>query len=301
MVCYEIRVTRLAVIITSSAVPMKRTRDGQANLFVDAATAPCPPATVSQHEWDLYRSLLREHRFSCIRNPRRRRRCRPVPPVTRSVAELVAAVDHPNTRCVNVRQPFASLLANGTKDVENRTTALAHNEEGAHCWILIVASAREASATKWQAAVRDVQRRIFWNHGCESPSAATCPTSRDDYPYQSVVALARVRCAGPKASGQPWVGKQSVWNNGDTYAWQVLEVHALQTPIFFGKGFQTPAVYATPRDGRNGGFFARIRAEVKCAFAAEVCSQSSAGVASITRGAPSLRDLGDGTRAWFFD
>ena len=243
----------------------KREQDARAWGVLSTAV-PCPPATVTRMEWGLYKRVVRTYGFLQARPPRPEFPLgRGVPVAARTRAELEAAVDHRDTRILNVQQPWASLIALGVKDVENRTGPLVHNFGENHCCVLILASANKTSQAKWRDKMYDADLRVYWNAGFDSTDLPVLPRDRErDFPYQSVVALAWMRCAGPKSARKAWVGKQSIWNNGDEYAWEVLEVHSLlHDPVNFGRGFQTAGVFATPRDGDKSGRFARMRRAVK--------------------------------------
>ena len=243
-------------------------------------SAPCPPATISQTEWDDYRSRVEERRCFSFRNVVPPEMRMPlgisVPIVDRSPHDIASAVDHPNTRILNVKQPWASFIAMGVKDVENRSKELKHNDSdekgggrakdarGGHTWVLILSSAKEGSAPKWTKSMQDAEARMYWNGGYASTDLPVVGRDRSDFPYQRIVALAKLRCSSKRSEGRTWTGKQSIWNKGDWYAWEVLEVHSLlHDPVPFGKGFQTPGVLATPKTGDESGFYETVREEVK--------------------------------------
>ena len=155
-------------------------------------------------------------------------------------------LDHPNTRCLNVRQPWATLLAQGIKDVENRTVPLPANDAVSepYCWVLLVASGNTWSRSGWHETMNGIQQRL------EEHQRPYVEDSQDRYPRQSVVAVAKMASSGPKAAEAAFTGKASVWNHGDKYAWEVLEVHALPVPIWYGKGSQS-IVRLTPGPGAS--------------------------------------------------
>lgn len=282
-----------------------------------AALVATPPSGVPHAAWQAYQATVRAVGFARARAPRPQLPVgRGTPPCSTPVERVAQMIDHPNTRCVNVQQPWATLLALGLKDVENRSQPLPHNPGEDHCWVAIVASAVDPrkGLRAWEERMRDVDRRIFWNNGFESPDLPVVPREKAAYPSQSVVALAKMRCSPRKPSHAPFVGKQSVWNNGDAFAWEVLEVFPLARPVFFGAGFQTPAVYLTPRHASDS--MSRLRSAIRTELLREAPSSSRSEVvhASVERlgcaavsveglvdSAQFLRLLGEGTRSWFFD
>ena len=290
--------------------------------YVNATLASVPPTGMLPIVWDGYKYTLSAMGFENARMPLPEMPIgRGVPHASTRAEDVARMVDHPNTRCVNIIQPFATLIADGLKDVENRTTPLPHNQGADHCWIAIVASAVDPGKGQraWDAIMRDVDRRIFWNNGYDAPDLPIVKRDKREYPSQSVVAMAKMRCSGPKRRGQKWTGKQSVWNNGDLYAWEVIEVHRLRRPVPFGTGNQTPATFLTPK--RSEGDAARVSrmANVRRAIQRELTrgmassSQSPAVVESLDRlgcaafslanvvdSSAFLTRLGEGTRTWFF-
>ena len=292
--------------------------------YVEATLASVPPTGMPPSAWRGYKETLATMGFKRARMPL------PDMPIGRGVLhtstrveDVARLVDHPNTRCVNIVQPFATLIALGLKDVENRTTPLPHNQDGDYCWIAIVASAVDPNKGQraWDAIMRDVGRRIWWNNGYEAPDLPVVPRDKREYPSQSVVAMAKIRCSAPKQRGREWTGKQSVWNNGDLYAWEVVEVHRLRRPVLFGTGNQTPATFLTPKP--TEGDVARIArmAKIRHAIKSELTRhkrgvgslQTPAVVASLDRlgcaafslanvvdSSAFLANLGEASRMWFF-
>ena len=223
-----------------------------------------PPSGVAVEAWEAYKDAVRAVGVARAVPPAGHGVR--VPPATTPKDVVARYVDHPNTRCVNVQQPWASLIAMGVKDVENRSQPLAHNgSDEPFCWVAIVASSTATiPKTVWRARLRDVARRLAWN----GDALPTLPQDKEAYPSQAVVAMAKLACSSPKVAS--FAGKASVWNHGDVYAWEVLEVHALVVP--FGKGFQTPSVYLTPRGKAKEGHveaMARVRAAVRAALGGE--------------------------------
>ena len=284
-----------------------------------ALASASPPSGVDGREWVAYKATVRAVGFARARPPRPALPVgRGVPPSTTSRVEVAEWVNHANTRCVNVKQPWATLIALGLKDVENRSQRLPHNSDHEpYCWVAIVASAVDPSkdARQWGALLRDVDRRVWWNGGYDAVDLPTVPREKRAYPSQSVVAMAKLACSAPKARGAAFAGKQSVWNNGDTYAWEVLEVHPLARPVWFGNGFQTPAVYLTPRGNAKEAHAEAMR-RVRDLIRRELLHDAEEEAASLpasfdrlgcaalplaeTVDAPSfLAALGEGTRAWF--
>lgn len=296
------------------------------NEYSEAAMASTPPTGMSTLSWTGYQFTVRTHGFARARAPRPPLPIgRGVPAPTHTATEVAHVLDHPNTRCVNIKQPWATLIAQGLKDVENRTTRLVHNGGGDEfCWVAIVASAHDPikDATQWRAKMRDVERRIYWNNGFDAVDLPVVSHDKADYPSQSVVAVAKMACSDPKPADAAWTGKQSVWNNGDTYAWEVLEVHPLARPVWFGKGFQSPAVFLTPsagdvehqramREVRRAIQHELLRDQEDAPVDAPVATSDGvlaaidrvgcATLANVVDATGFLHDLGVGTRAWFFE
>lgn len=130
-----------------------------------------PPYGVSIEEWKLYKTTVRRVGFKRARPPR------PELPIGRSVSvapltkNVAMHVDHPNTRILNVQQPWASLIAWGVKNIENRSSEFAHaggTDEEETTWVAILASSHSFTKKEWQRRMLDVQRRIHWNDGYHS-------------------------------------------------------------------------------------------------------------------------------------
>ena len=103
------------------------------------------------------------------------------------IDEFLRFVDHPNSRLVNVRQPWASLLF-GPKDVENRPNILPPNSttDDPHCFVAIVASKVETlTARYFNDSIIDATRRVVWSNlpVLQSMPQQTEPISTDRRHY----------------------------------------------------------------------------------------------------------------------
>ena len=125
--------------------------------FSAAALASTPPTGVPLASWAAYQATVRAVGFSRARAPQPQFPIgRGVPPCTTLVAEVAHMVNHKKTRCVNIKQPWATFIALGLKDVENRTQPLPNNsEEADYCWVAVVASSVDSiNAREWEARMR---------------------------------------------------------------------------------------------------------------------------------------------------
>lgn len=248
-----------------------------------------PPSGVRQINWDGYKVSVVQKGFSATAAPRPPMPIgRGVPASTTPMTAVLEAVEHPNTRCVNIRQPWATLIGIGLKDVENRSTILPHNSVAEDfCWVAVVASAHDAKKDlrQWGVDMRDVERCVFWNGGYDAPDLPPVRHDKAGYPSQAVVAFARMRCSSPLERGSPWTGKHSIWNHGDKYCWEVLETHLLEPPVWFGTGNQTPATFLTPprktTTADRANAMAHIRTEIKKRLSSSLARESPRNQASM--------------------
>ena len=88
---------------------------------------------------------------------------------TKDVVHLLSS--DPTLRCLNVRQPWASMIVEGTKTVENRPAGANrphfHKQDGLGEWVLIVASASRPTRKALTDALQDYQRRYGLEEGCD--------------------------------------------------------------------------------------------------------------------------------------
>lgn len=154
----------------------------------------------------------------------------PSPRVPRTHAQLMAALDHANTRVINVQEPWATMIAKHGKDIENRPDPFPLGGG----WMVIVSSKVNYSGVEWNHRMDDIRRRMVWSGRKNAP-----PMFHQNELVktgQHAIAIAKVRSVN-NWNGTDTIGtKQSVWNNGDAFAWKITEVHALPEPVFYGNG-----------------------------------------------------------------
>lgn len=129
----------------------------------------------------------------------------------------------PNTRLLNVRQPWAWALVNGYKNVENRSKHIPTTLP-LPAWVLIVAS---KSHVPTKAEMKDLERRL--GSGVHYPD-------RKAFTRDAVVGMVRIVASQDSA--------HSVWYNGGAdKAWVIGESQRFRYP-FQLKGALTPLVLA---------------------------------------------------------
>ena len=121
--------------------------------------------------------------------------------------------DGSNVRMLNVRQPWASLLVLGIKDVENRAYALSVRYKlTLPVWLVIIASKNKVAPKD----LRDARERMRVS-GERKPLPTIFPSG--------VVGVVRIVSCLCKMS-------TSVWYNGDSnFAWYVDKYYALERPL----------------------------------------------------------------------
>lgn len=152
-------------------------------------------------------------------------------PRTRS--ELMSALDSRNTRVINIQEPWATMIAKHGKDVENRCDPFPMGGG----WMVVVASKVNYSGLEWEARLGDIRRRMLWSGRTDPPP--TLPAFHQSElakTAQHAIAVAKVRSVNNWSGTDTLAAKQSIWNNGDAFAWKITEVHALPEPVFFGNG-----------------------------------------------------------------
>lgn len=149
-----------------------------------------------------------------------------LPQPKRTLAYLTAALDHSNTRVINVQEPWATMLTE-CKDFENRSDAFPRGGG----WMVIVASKVNYSAPEWKYRMDDIRRRMLWS-GIAEPFVFTQRELQKT--EQCAIAVAKVVSVDNRLCSLEM--KQSIWNNGDMFAWNIVEVHKLIEPVFFGNG-----------------------------------------------------------------
>lgn len=146
---------------------------------------------------------------------------------SRTAEELSAALAHPNTRVVNVQAPWGQLIRDGVKDIENRKDEFPKGKG----WMVIVSSKTNFSNPEWQHRNNDIARRLKWAGVDEKVKYSQETVKTED---QRAIAVARVTSLNNSTA--PMESKQSIWNNGDAFAWKIEEIHPLPNPVYFGNG-----------------------------------------------------------------
>ena len=155
--------------------------------------------------------------------------------------------DHPDLRMLNVKQPWASVIVFGGKNVENRGFAFT-TKTAPNCWVLIVASASSPTAE----AYKDMKERAAASVGYIADAThkhdLALKHCHDEPPTrQAIVGVARIVGSWQKgddsAAFAPYA--QSPWFNGHRhgtadFAWCVRDALYFDTPILGVKGSQTP-------------------------------------------------------------
>lgn len=145
----------------------------------------------------------------------------------RSAAQLEAALSHPNTRVVNIQAPWSQLICDGIKDVENRPDEFPQGGG----WMVIVSSKANFSKPEWDYRNADIARRLKWSGVADKVAISQDNVRADD---QHAIAVAKVTSLNNSTDSLD--AKQSIWNNGDAFAWKISEVHPLPNPVYFGNG-----------------------------------------------------------------
>jgi hypothetical protein len=216
------------------------------------ATAPIPPygpSGVDADEWRAYLATTGGRIPALTRAPQRA----PAPrfPVARRpnpemrVADAIKqALADPETRFCNVQQPWEYLLSVGIKDVENRSRAFRGK------WMFLVASKPSFGEAEFKRRLADTERRLAWN--CAGLAGPVPPVPQHKAFYekraQHVTALLRVVTFDNSFTQ---VGKSSIWNSNDLFAWVIEAVWPLKEPVYYGPGTlgQVRASTVLGRDG----------------------------------------------------
>ena len=153
---------------------------------------------------------------------------------SRTGAGLLAALDDANTRVINIQEPWATMIATGRKDFENRPDAFPKGGG----WMVVVASKLNYSAPEWDHRQADIRRRLRWSGSIDAPAFEQAELTQAELKRfeQHALALAKVVSIDNWHGDHPLHERQSIWNNGDAHAWRITEVHKLIDPVFFGNG-----------------------------------------------------------------
>lgn len=193
------------------------------------------PKHGNPEEWDLYRST-HVHSADPMGIPVASSTAVPcaisVPPRSSDLGQIISGLRDPKTMIVNVREPWCSMIAAGIKDIENRPDALPCE------WVVFVASKVNYSRLYWCNCFKDIRRRLTWN-GIDgaSPQFPDFEGAQEVYKLntsQRALCLARVKSLENESADPD--ERRSIWNNGEKFAWKILEVVKFPEPVFFGRG-----------------------------------------------------------------
>ncbi len=122
---------------------------------------------------------------------------------------------------LKVRQPWATMLVKGIKDVENRTWTLTPTKVFPK-WVL-VASSKSKPTTD---TMNDLRNRLLRCQPRGHTLALAYDTDPDKYVYGSILGM--VKIGGSYPEGPP---QQSVWYNQGDVAWHIIDAWEFETPI----------------------------------------------------------------------
>jgi hypothetical protein len=228
--------------------------------FFDESVKMVPaahPANVTAEAWTEYRARVAQVGIVNADLPVPYKAHVPRPPATiDEIDEMLLHVRHPNSRMVNVKQPWASLLF-GPKDVENRPNMPPPNSAtDPFCYVAVVASKVESLTNKYfNDSIADAKRRVKW---CLGPTNTDHPlpqsTISDDRDYyarssQCLIGFIKFRCY-QKQSWESFAGPASIWNNSDKCAWHVVSAVKFPRLIPVGTG-SLGLVKLNPEPGAN--------------------------------------------------
>ena len=163
-----------------------------------------------------------------------------VPDATSSLKVVLEALDSLDTVYFNVQEPWASLIAEGVKCVENRPNALLRGDapkdaadEAIERWAIVIASKPDnLTPNEMRKRNADYERRLKWS-GQERVVTVKSAKEYSNETSQCAVAFVRIRSIENKVDQLP---TQSIWNNGDKFAWIIQEVFKLEEPVLKGAG-----------------------------------------------------------------
>ena len=173
----------------------------------------------------------------------------PVPPIAPRWHEPPSVdVVAPDTKIIKVKQPWATALVTGRKDVENRTWPITSDcGPDSPVWFLVASS--KAKPTK--ALMQDYERRLAlqYPHGrpyVEVPS---------DFEYGEIIGIVRLKGCYPS-----W---PSVWYNAPDIAWVIDDAWEFNEPIPMHPedGMQTQGSLASGERARFG-YLELVRAQI---------------------------------------
>ena len=149
-----------------------------------------------------------------------------VPESTSSLQALLEGLASPDTIYVNIQEPWASLIAAGVKCVENRPNALPPKVK----WAVLIASKPCMSEAEMERRKGDYKRRLRWS-GQQERVSVKRPREYLATTSQCAVAFVKIKSAANEDGAH-----QSIWNNGDKYAWIIEEAVQFGDPVFKGDG-----------------------------------------------------------------
>ena len=126
-----------------------------------------------------------------------------VRPRPRTAQELAEVLEQANTRVINIQEPWATLIAEGEKDIENRSDEFPKGGG----WMVVVASKVNYSKPEWQSRLADVSRRMRW---AGNSSVRTFTQHELAATGQHAIAVARVQAIN-NWSSTGMTAKQSIW------------------------------------------------------------------------------------------
>ena len=266
---------------------MNTQQQQQQQFFKESIGIPPANPSVTAAAWNDYRIRVSEAGIdkaalpiACAPSPVR------APATIDDIDEFLRFVDHPNSRLVNVRQPWASLLF-GPKDVENRPNRLLPNSttDDPHCFVAIVASKVETlTARYFNDSIIDATRRVVWSN---LPVLQSMPqqiepisTYRRQYSSQKIVGMIKFRCY-KRNEWDTYAGPASIWNNGDRFAWRVVKSIKFDEPIPAGRGSLGIVKLSPNPEAPHALKMAKLRAEIagqlmRARFAASLRNQPEA-------------------------
>ena len=149
-----------------------------------------------------------------------------VPKPRTELKAVLESLHDDTTVFFNVQEPWASLIAAGVKCVENRPNAFPARAK----WAVIIASKPAMSEAEMQRRREDYRRRLKWSGQTEVVPVKQISEYRETT-SQCAVAYARIE----SFSGAHFE-INSIWCNGDEYAWTIKEVVKLKRPVYKGPG-----------------------------------------------------------------
>lgn len=147
-----------------------------------------------------------------------------------------ASVLDRDVRIVKVKQPWAQMLVNEIKDVENRTWRLTPST-GFPAWVLVASSKSRPT----RAMMADLRDRLRRHRPGGHTLALTHDTDPEKYVYGSILGLIKVEDCYREGPPQP-----SVWYNQGDVAWYVTEAWEFEKPVPLDRddGMQTQVALA---------------------------------------------------------